>query len=341
MKRQDIAVVCTAAVMLNVISAVACFNAADRWAAGIVWNNGEKVEFSQLDLLGQTGTAITKSGNGDSTVYKYQSHFAPGKAMVYLDRYTPAMGTAGSFPRIAVIADSAAAGTSFNFGAALRVELDWLCCPELGALDMPLVKRRAAVAAVTAGNSQYWTRQCRALSYNQWFTGDTLNGTWGTNGVKGSCGLDAAYDPPSGQLGIAVPLDTFRTGASSANFAVVNTRTGTTRQVAAIRETSGMYYLPFMSRVPEFYNKLFTGYFDYDSLSTGRWDSVFIVLALVGTATAAERKPAVFSAGSSVNRPLSRRAMVYNLRGCRVDRSSGVVLLHDGARLTRRIVALH
>jgi len=123
-----------------------------------------------------------------------------------------------------------------------------------------------------------------------------------------------------------VPQDTFRIGGG-AKFLVVNIRTNETRQVAAVRETNGQYYFPSMSRMPEFANKLVTGYFSYDSLVyTGKRDSVFITLAIVGNVTAVSQGRVGFKTSVVAFNLSVERAVQYNLRGCRVLQPAGVLV---------------
>lgn len=337
MKRQCILFACMVAILINIFPSKACINPADHWAAGVVWNDSEQVDFLRLDLLAQDGQGISKTGSGDTIVYRYRSHYAPDKAMVRLDRYMPVRQNGISYPRIAMIADSASAGASFNFSAALRVELDWLCCPAFGVLSMPLPQRRQVNDSIRHGNSQYWTRQDRVLSYSEWFTGDTLGGAWRTMGVNGECGLDAAYDPPAQSLSLAALRDTFKIGMGAPEFTIINIRTMETRHVSAVRETSGQYYFPSMNRMPEFNNKLLIGYLDYDSVRIGKRDSVFVTLAIVGTILVEVQGKTMFKAFPAAHRPSAQRAMLYNLRGCMVVRSAGVLLIKENGRIRKLI----
>jgi len=126
----------------------------------------------------------------------------------------------------------------------------------------------------------------------------------------------------------SAPQDTFKIGGG-AKFSVVNIRTNETRIVAAVRETNGQYYFPSMSRNPEFYNKLVTGYFSYDSLYTGKWDSVFITLTIAGNITAVDRGGVGLKSTSGTSRPFIGRASLYNLRGCSIARPAGVAVRKD------------
>jgi hypothetical protein len=182
-------------------TAYACVNPADRWAAGVVWNSGETVNAASIEAMGTLGTNFTKSKSGDSAVYTFRSHYAPDKAMVMLGRFSSSYQT-DLLPRIAVILDTTMNPDSFNFAAAVRVELDWLSDPALSAVSMTMAQRQRAQDSLSAwkhGDGQYWTKQHKVLAYNSWFTGDSLEGVWGVNGVRGGCGLGAAFSlPPQG-----------------------------------------------------------------------------------------------------------------------------------------------
>jgi hypothetical protein len=136
------------------------------------------------------------------------------------------------------------------------------------------------------------------------------------------------------------PQDTFKiVGAlSGVKFAVVNIRTNETRQVAAVRETNGQYYFASMSRMPEFNNKLLTGYFSYDSLVfTGKRDSVFITVAIVGNITAVAQGRAKFKPSVATENPSAERTVQYTLRGCRVKRLTGMLVRKENGRIRKSV----
>ena len=89
--------------------------------------------------------------------------------------------------------------------------------------------------------------------------------------------------------------------------------------------------------MPEFYNKTLTGYFDYDSLYTGIWDSVFITLAIVGNVTAVSQGRAGFKPSVAADNPSAERAVQYNLRGCRVKRPAGVLVRKENGRIKKSV----
>jgi hypothetical protein len=133
-----------------------------------------------------------------------------------------------------------------------------------------------------------------------------------------------------------VPQDTFKIGGG-AKFSVVNIRTNETRQVAAVRETSGQYYFPSMSRMPEFANKLIAGYFSYDSLYNGKWDSVFVTVAIVGDITSVGPGQAVKKNVMAAGIQHRARAFQYDLRGCRVERPSGIIVTRKNGRIQKSV----
>jgi hypothetical protein len=135
------------------------------------------------------------------------------------------------------------------------------------------------------------------------------------------------------------PQDTFKISflSSGIKFIVINVRTNETRLVAAVRETSGQYYLSLMSRMPEFRNKLLTGYFAYDSLSMVGWDSVFITVAIVGDIVAVEQGRAGLNTVIAAEKQSPKHAVRYNLRGCRVNRPAGVVLNKENGRIRKTV----
>jgi hypothetical protein len=133
--------------------------------------------------------------------------------------------------------------------------------------------------------------------------------------------------------------DTFKIGflSSGIKFTVINVRTNESRLVAAVRETSGQYYLPIMSRMPEFHNKLISGYFDYDSLSMIGWDSVFITVAIVGDVPQDTFKKAVKKNVMAAGIQHRARAFQYDLRGCRVERPSGIIVTRKNGRIQKSV----
>jgi hypothetical protein len=270
----------------------ACVNPADRWAAGVVWNNGEATNFAAIEALGAPGVNFTKEKSGDSAVYSFRSHYAPQKAMVMLGRFSISYQTGTMLPRLAVILDTTMNPDSFDFAAAVRVELDWLSDPALGAAPMAMAQRQLVQDSLRAwkhGDGQYWTKQRRVLAYNSWFSGDSVGGVWGVNGVRG-CGLDAAFSLPPQGLPVApdqpVYYEDWLNDSGCAGFAIVNNATGARRCVAAVRELDGGYYLLVMSRWPSFAGKLLHGYFDRDAAVAWQGnDTVFVITGIVGDRT--------------------------------------------------------
>ena len=133
------------------------------------------------------------------------------------------------------------------------------------------------------------------------------------------------------------PQDTFKIDMTGPDFTVVNVRTNETRQVAAVRETTGQYYLPIMSRMPEFYHKLLTGYFDYDSVSMTGWDSVFVTVAIVGDVTSLNRGQEGNKAVIVTEKRSRKCAFQHNLRGCRIERQAGVMITKGSERIQKSI----
>jgi mRNA-degrading endonuclease HigB of HigAB toxin-antitoxin module len=138
-----------------------------------------------------------------------------------------------------------------------------------------------------------------------------------------------------------VPQDTFRVGGGAEKFPIINYRTNETRLVAAVRETNGQYYVSSMSRMPEFYNKLLTGYFSYDSLYNGKWDSVFVTVAIVGDITSVGPGQAVKKNVMAAGIQHRARAFQYDLRGCRVERPAGMALSKENGRIRKSIDLLN
>jgi hypothetical protein len=90
--------------------------------------------------------------------------------------------------------------------------------------------------------------------------------------------------------------------------------------------------------MPEFNNKLVTGYFSYDSLYTGKWDSVFITLAITGDVTAVDQGRIGLNTAIGGNPSAAGSALLYNLRGCRIARPAGVAVRKE---MTRAKLWLH
>jgi len=312
-------------------AAHACVNPADRWAAGVVWNNGEATNFAAIEGLGTAGVNFTREKSGDSVIYSYRSHYAPQKAMVMLGRFSISYQTDTTLPRLAVILDTTMNPDSFDFAAAVRVELDWLSDPSLGAVSMTMAQRQLVQDSLRAwdhGDGQFWTKQRKVLAYNSWFTGDSLGGVWGVNGVRG-CGLDAAFSLPPQGLPVApdqpVYYEDWLNNSGCAGFAIVNNTTGARRCVAAVRELDGGYYLPIMSRWPSFVGKLLHGYFDQDAAIAWQGnDTVFVITEIVGDRTGIR---AGMTPGAHVKKhPRVRLAVMQGRsRGCGVTVDGRIV----------------
>jgi hypothetical protein len=188
------------------LSAQACMNPADNWAAGVVWNAGEETDFSTIEQIGEQGTDYYKSRDSDSVFYTYRSHYDPQNAMVYLGYFSMSYQADIVAPQMAIILDTTLDAQSFDFAKAVRTELDWLANTGFGIVKMSVPDRdlvQTALDSVDRGNAQYWTLQKAVLSYNQWYVYDTLTGEWDMHAVRGvyGCGLDVAFDLPPGELG--------------------------------------------------------------------------------------------------------------------------------------------
>jgi len=267
----------------------ACFNPADQWATGVAFNDGERVDFSVIESIGVPGSDFLKSGAGDSLKIRYRSHYAPAHAMVYLGYFAVSFQPVGTVPRMAIVLDTTQDKTAFNFAAAVRRELDWMANPDPGIIALSMQVRNEiedSLQSAAHGDTQYWTRQRRVLSYNQWYTGDSLNGVWSTNGVRGGCGLDAQFTLPVDSFTALSRGHTYAIVPGNARFAAIDLNTQTTTMVDAVKELSGQYYCIFMSRLPDFWNKTVKGYFDTDFvLFVGANATVFVETEIVGERT--------------------------------------------------------
>jgi hypothetical protein len=297
-----------------------------------------------IDSIGSAGTDFDKSGSVDSVKYTYRSHYAPGKAMVYLGYFGISYQPDSSIPRLAVVLDTTQHPAKFDFAAAVRVELDWLNNPALGALVMPCMARKRAqdsLHAVGAGNAQYWTKQHRVLQYNSWFTGDSLGGVWRIGGVYGGCGLDAAFLLPpdtlhSNSRGPSYVID-YTNGSMLTEFAVTNLANNTVVPVWAVKEPASWYYYTSMQRPSTFRDKVVKGYFDRDSiLYLGANADVFIITGIVGERTSVVKAASAPAAGRE------RRGLVKEMVTGKVNSGSAYDLqgrvIHDGFRGMRVII---
>ncbi|OGJ91442.1 MAG: hypothetical protein A2268_00375 [Candidatus Raymondbacteria bacterium RifOxyA12_full_50_37] len=189
-------------IMLAACSAtvMACFNPADKWSAGIVWSNGEILDYSVITALGIAGTNYYSSEDSFGLSISYRSHYAPNRAMVFLGHFTISFQTNILYSRMAIVVDSTDS-LAFDFAAAVSAELGWLANEHV--TDMSVVDRQNAESALREyghGDGQYWTLQKGVLPYNSWYSGDTAGGVWSVNGVRGGCGLDAAFLLPPEEL---------------------------------------------------------------------------------------------------------------------------------------------
>jgi hypothetical protein len=214
--------------------------------------------------------------------------------MVYLGYFAVSFQPVGTVPRMAIVLDTTQDKTAFNFAAAVRRELDWMANPDLGIIALSMQVRNEiedSLQSAAHGDTQYWTRQRRVLSYNQWYTGDSLNGVWSTNGVRGGCGLDAQFTLPVDSFTALSRGHTYAIVPGNARFAAIDLNTQTTTMVDAVKELSGQYYCIFMSRLPDFWNKTVKGYFDTDFvLFVGANATVFVETEIVGERTNVVKK---------------------------------------------------
>jgi hypothetical protein len=263
----------------------ACINSADKWSLGIVFNNGEVVDITKLDRLGRAGIDVLRSQTDAVIQYSFQSHFAPGKAMVFVS--APADSglrrTAGA--SMIVFFDSSQATAKIDFATAVRVELDWLDDPALGVLDLTCETKSAiedSVRRANSGNRRYFTRQRMLVPFN------CVVANAGTAGERimcansTGCGFEALFAPPPQALRPSTLGDDYRIDFSSTKFSVRNLRSNVLTMVDAIKETNGGFYYPFMSRTPEFMYNVLKGYFEIDSvLYTGPNTPIFVTTGVI------------------------------------------------------------
>jgi len=326
-------------------AAPACMNPADQWAAGVAFSNGEAINFAAIERLGQSGVDFAKTGAGDSIQYTFRSHYAPGAAMVYLGYFRISYQPDRTVPRIAVVFDTTLDAGQFDFAQAVGRELDWLDDPAVGVLQLTAQDKQRAVDSLHAwghGDGQYWTKQHTVLAYNSWYTGDTTQGgVYGTNGVRGGCGLDVAYAPVQDTIYIPGPF--FTIDGAGNGFAVKDIVHHTLDTVAAVKELGGMFYLPIMSRLPDFWGKVVTGYIEKDSVPyVGANVDVFVETGIVG-----ERLVGVAHSAASWSRAntarLSRTVFcnsrpgddAFDIRGCRIRPGQ------NRARIMIRLISEH
>ena len=198
----------------------ACFNPADQWAAGIIWNDCESVDFMYIDSMGKKDInyfffreSIAEPKIYESMKWTFRSHYDSAHAMVYLGYFvlysnagksnSSEYGNYDVFPRMAVILDSTQDANLFDFSKAIETELQWLVYYGILRMSSEAIQKAVDSLKTHHGNAQYWTHQSNVLSYNSWYDKDTQTGIWSVNGVKtlrSGCGLDVAFDVPSGTL---------------------------------------------------------------------------------------------------------------------------------------------
>ena len=183
---------------------MACINPADEWAAGVLWNNGEAVNFTMIDSLGDSGVNFIKKQDSTGMVqYFFRSKYAPNQMMTYLG-YFP-FSFQGNAPRLVMVLDTTAHMDEFDFSEAVYRELEFLS--NIGIINLSILERETIrdslkIVVVDHGNAQYWTLQKRVLAYNTWFDYDSVKKEWDMIGIKGfyGCGLDLAFVLPPQEL---------------------------------------------------------------------------------------------------------------------------------------------
>lgn len=189
---------------------------------GVVFTSDERLNVQKLIQCGSENVNYLKDGAEPDIGIRYISHYDQ-RAMVFIGNYglsyqqnmrVNCMGvilplTDSANPTIRIDA------SVFDFAAAVKAELVWLASS--GVVDLSgetIEKIDSMLRASGNGGVQYWTHAKSVLSYNSWYSKDTLSGVWGSdlsavrgvNSVKGCSVIQPGSGLPPSNLETAAVL---------------------------------------------------------------------------------------------------------------------------------------
>jgi hypothetical protein len=189
---------------------------------GVAFTNGEKFNFDSLSALGVDGVnyrlALTDRGGTTTT---YPSHY-DSRAMAFIgnvglsyqqNMLINCLGIIFPLTEEMLSLHSPVPKESFNFAAAVKVELEWLVQHKIlttNGTEIDSIIKKLEIS--NNGGVQFWTMQKNTLGYNSWYTYDTINGTWNGTGVnavrseKSESGVNGCSGVEIPHLEILIPV---------------------------------------------------------------------------------------------------------------------------------------
>jgi hypothetical protein len=163
---------------------------------GVAFTSGESLNLENLTKLGTQNVNYFKDVLDSAVAIRYISHY-DSKTMVFIGTYGMSYQQNIPLECMGVIfpIDSAYQRIDknmFDFSAAVKTELEWLCTQKVIALSTKTITRiDSALSNSSNGGVQYWTHANTVLGYNSWYSYDTVKGNWG--GVDGLKGVNGVY----------------------------------------------------------------------------------------------------------------------------------------------------
>jgi hypothetical protein len=210
-----------------------------------------------INLRILTDTAVVRATivpwkPGNLCSITYRGHYGVN-TLVYLGYFTPLYQPVLAIPRIVVYLDTMKVPAPAEKALAVGTELRWLSLQKVMALSEE--KIGGIQAALAVNGDQYWSFQDTTLPYNEWFSYDSINGSWqsgvkGVRGTYGGCGAGVVYALPVNPLGsssvMAAPQKTVnssvarRLGASQAVYTLLGRRVASTQSLGRRGAHSGV-----------------------------------------------------------------------------------------------------
>lgn len=186
---------------------------------GVAFTDGEKLNLESLSSLGTEGVNYKKalSDNGGITI-TYPSHYDP-KVMAFVgnvgtsyqqDMMMNCFGIIYPLSEEMMNSHESVSKEVFHFAAAVKSELEWLVEHTIVTItDVVIDSIFESLDKASNGGMQYWTLQKKSLAYNSWYTYDTLNQVWDSDGVNGVKGVYTVRGV-NGCTGLQIPaFETF------------------------------------------------------------------------------------------------------------------------------------
>ncbi len=186
---------------------------------GVAFTDGEILNLESLSSLGTEGVNYKKvlSDNGGTTI-TYPSHY-DSKVMAFVGNvgtsYQQGMmmncfGIIYPLSEEMMNSHESVSKEVFHFAAGVKSELEWLVEHNIVTIEYIVIDSIfESLDKASNGGMQYWTLQKKSLGYNSWYTYDTLNQVWDSDGVNGVKGVYTVRGV-NGCTGLQIPaFETF------------------------------------------------------------------------------------------------------------------------------------